>query len=459
MTYMKEDQLYDKIEKIVQSDSIEFVRFEQADLHGVSRSKTVPVEMFREYVKEGLSFGGPLLAFDIQSTIAECTGYGHEIAFGDQMVRADLGTFMTIPWVPNTARVIVDNYWYGDVPAMASPRLVLKKILEEYRELGFICRIGYEFEFYVLDRETKKPVYEGQPLWVTLKNNWDTDFMYYLMRKMREAGIQILTQHSEAGPGQQEINLCYRDGLQAADEAFTFKHGVKEIAYRHNYLATFMTKPFINTAASGSHLHVSLIDIKSGRNIFHDPESKYELSELCLNFVGGILKHARSANVFNAPTINCHKRYRVNSLAPHSATWGLENRTVGIRIKGVRGESTHIENRLGCGGSNPYLLAISTLATGLIGIKNKLQPSDPIADVAYTRNDIDILPSSLEECLQFFKEDAELHEILGSEFVKLFVAVKEFEINKAKQHISDYGTSKFNDRIDTWEINEYMELL
>lgn len=447
------------IEKQIQANNIQFIRFEQFDLYGVSRSKTVPIETFMSYVENGLNFYGGLLGLDIQSMVPSGTGYAEEVAYADQLMVPDLSTFKVLPWVPNTARVIIDPYWYDGTPAMASPRLVLKKLVDEYAKLGYTCRMGFEFEFYVVKKDTKEPVYTGQPIFVTLKNNWDIDFTYDLMNKMKEAGIRIITQNSEHGPGQQEINLYHADGMLAADDAITFKTGIKEIAYLKDYMITFMTKPYINSSGSGAHFHVSLINNATGENAFYDANAQDGLSGLCRNFIGGLISHAKANTIFAAPTINCYKRYRINSFAPHSATWGLENRTVGIRIKGGRGMSTHIENRLGCGGSNPYLMAVSSLAAGLIGIKKQITPPEPIVGDAYVRTDIETLPNTLDKSLAAFKEDTELHELLGAEFVKLYAAVKEFEINKAKSSCDDYGTPEFHNRIDKWEMEEYMEFL
>lgn len=451
--------LIDDIKKTIRDRDIHFVRFEQADLYGVSRSKTVPVGCFMDYIKNGLNFYGGLLGLDIQSMVPTGTGYAEEVSYADHCTIPDLSTFTVLPWVKNTANITIDPYWYDGTPAMASPRLLLKKIIDEFDRLGYICRLGYEFEFYVLDKETRKPAYTGQPIFVTLKNNFDIDFTYDLMRKMDQAGVRIITQNSEHGPGQQEINLYYEDGVAAADTAFLYKMGTKEIALQHGYIATWMTKPFIDSSGSGSHFHVSLIDKATGKNAFNDPDGLYGLSDLARNFLAGLLRHAKANTVFTAPTINCYKRYRVNSFAPHSATWGMENRTVGIRLKGSRGESTHFENRLACGGTNPYLMALSTLAAGLSGMQSAPDLPEPITDIAYERNDIPILPHSLEEAISEFERDTELHDLLDPEFVKLVLAVKKYEVETAKAQFDDYGTSEFNNRVDPWEWDYYMEFI
>jgi glutamine synthetase len=387
------------------------------------------------------------------------TGYGEEVAYADHCTVPDISTFRILPWVPDTAGIIVDPYWYDGSPAMASPRLLLKNLLNRFDELGYICRMGYEFEYYVMHKESRTSVYGGQPIFVTLKNNFDLEFVYDIMRKMDKAGVKIITHNSEHGPGQQEMNLYYMDGIAAADTAFIFKTGLKEIALQHGYIATSMTKPFINSSASGSHFHVSLIDKKTKKNAFNDPDAPYGLSETARDFLAGLVKHARGNTLFTAPTINCYKRYRVNSFAPNTASWGMENRTVGIRVKGTRGESTHLENRLACAGSNPYLLAVSTLAAGLEGILSHPALPEPVQEVAYGNEALTSLPKSLRSAVDAFMEDRSLQDMLHPEFVKLVAAVKRHEVALAAEMFSDYDTPQFNDRVDPWEWDYYLELL
>ena len=182
------------------------------------------------------------------------------------------------------------------------------------------------------------------------------------MDTLQSAGFRIITQNSEQGPGQQEMNLDHRDGLAAVDEAQCFKYAIKEITRNDGrYVASFMTKPWIDRCASGAHIHLSLIDKTTGRNAFLDESDPQGLSKVLKGFMAGLCRHAPANTVFTAPTVNCYKRYRPGVCAPTTATWGFENRSVGFRIKGTRGQSTHLENRLGCAAANPYLSALSTL--------------------------------------------------------------------------------------------------
>jgi glutamine synthetase len=254
-----------------------------------------------------------------------------------------------------------------------------------------------------------------------------------------------------------EINFAPAWGIAAADQAFTFKNGVKEIALQHGMMASFMTKPRIDQSANGCHYHQSLW--QGDKNAFLDDSSEDGLSDICRYFLAGQLAHAEAVCALAAPTVNCAKRFKLYSFAPTNATWGIENRTTGLRIKATRNESTHVENRFGCAASNPYLLMAACLAAGIDGLKNRLEPPPPVTGLAYGREGVVNLPTRLEEALNALENDKVLREALGSEFVKLFLAVKRHETNKAAAAIPNYNTPEFHNGVDDWERQEYFEFL
>lgn len=455
----KEATILMNIEKQIKSHDIKYVRFEQFDLYGVPRSKTVPISFFKDYLENGLNFYGGILTCDVQTRCAPDTGLGAEVTYGDACTIPDVNTFQVLPWVPNTARIIVDPFWYDGTPVVQTPRLMLKKLLNEFDEMGYIVRLGYEFEFYLFDKETLKPAYGSQPIFVTQYNNFDIDFIYDLMDKLQDGGYRIITQNSEQGPGQQEINLTYRDGLDAIDEAQAFKYAIKEISAQNGYLATFMTKPMIDKCASGAHIHISLIDKQTGENVFKDEKDPDGLSSICKSFIAGILNHAAANTVFAAPTVNCYKRYRTGVCAPTTATWGFENRSVGVRVKGVRGNSTHIETRLNCAAASPYLTTLSTLTAAMIGLKNNLKAPEPCRHDVWADNTIPQLPATMEEALEAFNQDTELLNAYGPDFIKVVRAMKVWDMRIAADNCSDYGLPQFKDHISDWELEEFREVL
>ena len=447
------------IQQKIKEHDVKYVRFEQYDLYGIPRSKNVPISYFDHYLEHGLNFYGGILTCDVQTRCAPGTGYGEEVTYGDARTIPDLSTFMILPWVPNTARVIVDPHWYDGRPLMGTPRILLKKVLKEFSDLGYTVRLGFEFEFYLFKQGTLEPAYGSQPIFLTLYNNFDIEYLYGMMDTLQSAGFRIITQNSEQGPGQQEINLDYRDGLAAVDEAQCFKYAIKEISLQYGYVASFMTKPWIDRCASGAHVHISLLDKRTGENAFLDAKASDGLSSTLKSFLAGMIAHAPANTVFTAPTVNCYKRYRPGVCAPTTSTWGFENRSVGFRVKSTRGQSTHLENRLACGPANPYLSALSSLQSGLLGMKANLPCPEPALHDVWADPSIPLLPATMEEALAAFEADEELKAAYGPEFVKVVTAMKKWDIKTAKENCPSYGTPSFKESISDWEREEFLEIL
>jgi glutamine synthetase len=445
------------LERRMAVDKVEFVRFEQSDTHGISRSKTIPVAHVRGFAEAGLNFLLGQLGFDAQAGVAPNTGYLEELGFPDSRLRPDVSTYRVLPWADKTARLLCEPYHMDNRPAMAAPRAVARKLLAELHDAGYRLFSGFEYEFYLVQRETRQPPFAGIQIFATLRNNFDEPFIYQILRGMTAVGVDIITSNAEYGPGQMEINFAPEVGIEAADNAFTFKNGVKEIAHRHGYLASFMTKPYADQSANGCHFHQSLLDVKTGRNAFASADAS--LTDVCRWWLGGQIAHTAALCALAAPTVNCPKRFRLYSFAPTNATWGVENRTAGVRMKDLGRPSAHIENRLPCGGSNPYLVMAGMLAAGLDGLKNKTEPPAETKGIAYALRGVADLPTRLEQSVDALEADGALRAALGQEFIKLFVAVKRHEIGKAKAAIADYDSPKFNKTVHEWERNEYFEFL
>jgi len=447
------------LEKRIAADGVEFVRFEQSDTHGIARSKTIPVRHLRHFAEEGLNFLLGQLGFDVQAGVASGTGYLAELNFPDSRIRPDLSTYRVLPWADKTARVLCEPHFIDGRPAMAAPRAVARKLLGELEAMGYRLYSGFEYEFYLVYRENRQPPFPGIQIFATLRNNFDESLVYQILRGMSAMGVDIITSNAEYGPGQMEINFAPATGIDAADNAFTFKNGVKEIAQRNGYVASFMTKPYADQSANGCHHHHSLLDAKTGRNAFAARGGSEALTDVGRWWLGGQMAHAAALTALTAPTVNCYKRYKLWSFAPTNATWGYENRTVGWRTKGLGDQSAHVENRLPGGASNPYLVMAGVLAAGLDGLKNKTEPPAATTGIAYGLTGVTNLPTRLEKSLDAFEADTSLRAALGEEFVKLFVAVKRHEIGKAKAAIPDYDSPDFNNTVHEWERNEYFEFL
>jgi glutamine synthetase len=264
-------------------------------------------------------------------------------------------------------------------------------------------------------------------------------------------GLPLRSVEIELGPSQVEFTFRPQIGLDAADAMILFRSAVKQIARRNGYLASFMCRPALpNLMSSGWHLHQSLIETKTKRNAFVDPDG---LSTLGRYYLGGLLKHARAAAAFTTPTVNGYKRYRSYSLAPDRAIWARDNRGVMMRLLGEPGDAaTHLENRVGEPAANPYLYIASQIHAGLDGIAQRLDPG-PSADTPYEAAAA-LLPKTLGEALTALRADEAFRAGFGPGFIDYYAHIKDAELARfAKDEPAQDQTN-----VTAWEQNEYLDL-
>jgi glutamine synthetase len=322
---------------------------------------------------------------------------------------------------------------------------VFRNVLDRCHELGYEPMIGLEPEFYLLDGQTRQPLFEGYHIFNTVRNTW-LPVIERIVEETRRFGIDIITANTEYAGSQWEIVFGPSIGLAGPDTAFSFKNAVKEIAHQEGLIATFMSKPFPDSAGSGAHNHIGLLVQDSGENAMADPEQEWGLSAVGRSFVAGQLRHARSIYALLAPTVNCLKRRRTHTFSPTNVSWGVEDRSAFIRIKGGNPKSTHVENRAPTGLSNPYLASASLLGAGLLGIVEELELEPPATRPAEEDASKTPLPTTVEESLRALEDDEKIVELLGEEFVTAYTVMRRHELQRFSDHVSD------------WELQEYLEL-
>jgi glutamine synthetase len=427
------------------AQGIRKVRFELPDMHGTSRSKTVPIDHVESYAREGLNMYGGTVVLDSRSDVVTGTLYNEEVAYADQLLRPDLSTAAIVPWAASTARLICDAYWSDGRPLEAAPRHVFRRVLDTCHELGFEVLMGVEAEFYLLDPETRQPLFSGYHIFNTIRNTY-VPVIERIVDEMGAYGIDIITANCEYAGSQWEINFSPGYGINGPDRAFSFKNGVKELAYCEGLLATFMSKPFTDGAGCGAHNHMGLIDRATGENALSDPAGEWGLSPVGRSFIAGQLRYAGPAYALLAPTVNCLKRQRTHTFSPTNVSWGIEDRSALIRVKGGSPESRHVENRAPSGLSNPYLVAAVLLGTGLMGIRDNLELEPPARPPAEEDPAKVPLPRTPEEALDLLWAEERLVEMLGMEFVTAYTAIRRHELGRFVDHVTD------------WELDEYLEL-
>ncbi len=445
---------FDKVSEQIAKDDVHFVRFEQTDTYGVARSKTIPAVYFTEKVSGGLAFYLGHIGFDPQANLAPGTGYNSEIGYADGLMFADPDTYVTIPWLKNTGRILIEPKFKGEF-VDAHPRVLARKQLERLKELGFSLLSAHEHEFFVLDKDTLDPYTEGYNIRSTIRNYKDPELVHQLLTDLPKVGVNIEVFESEYSPGQLEMAYKPSFGIKSPDTAHTFRTSVKEIALQHGYIASFMTRPFPSSSASSCHFNHSLWDAEGKKGMMYDSNSSDGLSEVAKHWIAGILAHTPAISLLMAPTVNCYKRFVPGIFSPVTATWGFDNRSVALRVK-VGGErGTYVENRLGSSAANPYISLAATVAAGIDGIQRKLELPPPVKGDAYDPKNLPpktaTIPNNMKDALGYFTNDSIIREALGENFGRCFGALKLHEI-KMEQDAEAKGDTD-------WEKNLYLEYL
>jgi len=365
----------------------------------------------------------------------------------DMMLRPDPHTIRMLPWAREpSAQVIHDCFDMDGEPIAFSPRYVLRRVLDYYREEGWKAVVAPELEFYLLqpNLDPRQPLLPpvgrtgraergGQSFNIDAVNDFDPMFddMYDYCEGQ---GLEIDTLIHEEGMGQMEINLLHGDPLELADQAFLFKRTVREAALRHDLYATFMAKPMERQPGSAMHIHQSVEDIESNENIFSTPEGMP--NELLLSHIAGLQRYLPEAMALMTPYVNSYRRIVREMSAPINFHWDFDNRTTGFRIPDNNPKSMRVENRIASADVNPYLAIATSLACGFVGMKQGLKPTEPLRGSAYDQ------PMQLSrhwyDSLRRLDDCKELRDILGEKFVDVYVSVKEVEFDNFLNVISPW---------------------
>jgi glutamine synthetase len=417
------------------------------DMAGVSRGKIMPAEKLS---REGV-VRLPESVF-AQTVTGGYSDQPYKMGITDEAdidmeMHPDPATLRIVPWAKDpTAQVILDGFYLDGRPVEIAPRNVLKRIIELYRKSGWRPVVAPELEFYLvkpnLDPDypleppvgrSGRPESGSQAFSIDAANEFDPLFedVYAFCEAQN---IEIDTLIHEAGAAQMEINLSHGDPLALADQAFLFKRTMREAALRHDVYATFMAKPMEDQPGSAMHVHQSVIDVDTGRNIFSNGDG--EVSRAFLSHIAGLQKYLPPAMSFLTPYVNSFRRIVRYGAAPINLQWGYDNRTVGLRVPHSDPADRRVENRLSSADANPYIAIAVSLACGYLGMKEMLTPTEPLTTSAY-RLPME-LPHGLFAALELLNKCPELQDILGRKFSAVYTAIKETEVEAFRRVISPW---------------------
>ena len=413
------------------------------DFAGVARGKFFPASKF---LKHNLRMPESIFIQGITGDYGEVDDDRFEVD-RDLLLMPDFNTMRKVPWATEpTASVIVDCYQQGMEPLAHAPRHVLKRILTLYADRGWKPIIAPEVEFYLV-QQNKDPDYPleapigragrkegaGRSYSIDAVNEFDPiiENIYDYCEAM-EVDADSLSH--EDGAGQLEVNFLHGDPLELADQVFLFKRIAREAALKHGIYATFMAKPMEGEPGSALHLHQSVIDMKTGQNLFAMPDGSD--SPMFRSFIGGLQRYVPEALIIFGPYVNSYRRFTRYLAAPINVQWGYDNRTVGLRVPSADPENRRVENRIPGADVNPYLAIATSLACGYMGMVEGLASTEPTSGSAYQSEqglarDLFVAVDLMEKCPQ-------LHEVLGPEFVELYCAIKRVEHQDYFQVISPW---------------------
>ncbi len=419
-----------------------------SDFTGIARGKIMPSNKF--IAEKGIRLPESVLIQGVTGDYVDDEIYDDLISAAeiDMILKPDESAVHMVPWaLEPTALVIHDCYdKQGNLISMA-PRTVLKNVLALYEAKGWTPVVAPELEFY-LTKRTANPDHPLQPpigrsgrpesgrqsYSIDAANEYDPLFED-VYDWCEEQGLDVDTLIHEEGAAQMEINFRHGDALSLADQVFVFKRTVREAALKHDINATFMAKPISHEPGSSMHLHQSFLD-KDGNNIFSNKDGSP--TKMLYHYIGGLQKYVCESMPLFAPNVNSYRRFLSNTSAPVNLAWGIDNRTVSLRVPESSGKNLRVENRLAGADANPYLAFAGSLLCGYLGMINEIEPSEAIAGNAYEDSKDKRLPLNLEEALALMEQSEILKETLGSLFVRSYVEVKRAEYQNFKEVISSW---------------------
>jgi glutamine synthetase len=366
----------------------------------------------------------------------------------DMHLRPDPATVCPVPWAKDpTAQVIHDCFTRDGRPHELAPRNVLKRVLALYAAAGLKPVVAPEVEFFLIQRNTDpdfpllppagrsgRPETARQSFSIDAVNEFDPvlDDMYDACDAM---GLDVDTLVHESGAAQLEVNFRHDDPMSRADQVFLFKRTMREMALRHGVYATFLAKPMENEPGSAMHIHQSLVDARTGRNVFVGARGQGH-SDVFMHYLGGLQKYIPAAMALLAPNVNSYRRLVNGEVSPSNVHWGYDNRTCGLRVPVDEAENTRIESRFAGADANPYLAMAANLACGWLGLQEKCTPDEPLTSSARVRGFS--LPRSLEDALALLAASEPLAALLGPRFVTAYAAVKRKEYETYFRVISSW---------------------
>ncbi len=421
---------------LIKDEDVQFIRLQFTDMFGNLKNVATTAKHIEKVLNNKF-------IFDASSIYDNCRN-GEE----EMYLYPDLDTFVILPWRPQqgkVARFICTVYDVNGNEYKMGPRNILKRVVAEATEKGYTFYIDPECEFFLFHTDEN-----GMPTTVTHEragymsvgpDDLGENARREMVLSLEQMGFDIQASYHENAPAQHEIDFKEGEPMQIADSIVTLKYAVRSVARRFGLHATFMPKPKNDVEGSGMHLNFSVY--KDNRNIFNIDKSSSKLKDEARWFIGGVLKYAAEICVFTNPLINSYKRLIRGFEAPTDIVWSMVNRNAAIKIWDRPFEDNKMEVRFPDPSANPYIAIALCIAAGIEGIEQRIEPDEPVG-MNYDYEDVEQLPVALFEAVRVANKSRFVRDVLGNEFVDLFVRSKKNECIQYMQQVSD------------WEVTNYL---
>jgi glutamine synthetase len=440
---MKHYTKQDIMQKVLEDD-VEFIRLQFTDMFGNLKNVAITTSQLDRALNNECMFDGSSIEGFVR------------IEESDMYLHPNFDSYVTFPWRPQqgkVARLICDVCTAEGKPFEGDPRFVLKKVIQEARDMGYTFYVGPELEFFLFHVEEN-----GTPTTITHERGGYFDVAPVdlgenarrdMVLTLEDMGVEVEASHHEVAPAQHEIDIKYCEALDAADNIMTIKLVARTIAQRHGVHSTFMPKPKYGIDGSGMHVNMSLE--KNGKNIFYDKNDKYGMSKEAYYFIAGIMKYIDSITAIANPLVNSYKRLVPNYEAPIYIAWSAHNRSPLIRIPTSKPGNTRLELRSPDPSANPYLTLAVCLAAGLEGIKNQQMPPEGVDKNLFAMTEqereamgIGCLPQDLNEAIHSLENCDFIQNVLGEHLCRKYIEAKKEEWDSYRLQVSQ------------WELDQYL---
>ena len=407
------------------------------DLNGLMRGKRIPADQWPRICSSGNALAMSLFTMDMTCDVWETPVVGFANGFPDCHI-FPMHPPVAVPWEPGVAMCFARAEGMDHGPLTVDPRQALLRQVERANAMGIDLQVGTELEFYLLDPDTGRPRDKGNDCYGLARAAELEPVLGPMRRELAEMGIPIEQSNPEYAAGQVEVNIRYDSAMIAADRVVMFRSLVKQLAARHGLNATFMAKPFIDESGNGFHLHYSLWS--EGKNIFADAG---KLNDLGRHFLGGMQQRMAEASICGAATVNAYRRRQPLSFCPVNASWGLDNRTVALRVIEGSDSAVRIEKRDAGADCNPYLLMAADIAAGLDGIEGKTEPTAITTGNAYEDDNAPPIPLDLADAISLARNSGWLRDVLGADQHEIWLQQAERELAFFNQQVTPFETARY----------------